>query len=97
MPKESKFQSNLKKELSEMFPGCLITKLDANHIQGIPDFLILFKNKWAILENKREANAKRQPNQEYYVDKLNKMSFSRFCYPENKDIVLEELREHFKN
>ena len=97
MPKESKFQSNLRKKLHAMFPGCLVTKLDPSDIQGIPDFLILHKNKWAILENKREANAKKQPNQEYYVDKLNKMSFSRFCYPENVDIVLDELRKHFND
>ena len=81
MKKESNFQSNLKKELEAIFPGCMITKLDSSYIQGIPDFLILYKNKWATLENKRYAKAKKQPNQEYYVDKMNNMSFSRFIYP----------------
>ena len=95
MAKESVFQSNLKKELKNMFPGCIITKLDSGDIQGIPDLLILYKNKWATLENKKHAKAKRQPNQEYYVDKMNEMSFSRFIYPENKDTVLSELREVF--
>jgi len=95
MKKESNFQSNLKKELEAIFPGCMITKLDSSYIQGIPDFLILYKNKWATLENKRYAKAKRQPNQEYYVDKMNNMSFSRFIYPENKDSVVEELKEYF--
>ena len=90
------FQAKLKKELKEMFPGCFITKLDSGDIQGIPDLLILHKNKWATLENKRATKAKRQPNQEYYVDKMNEMSFSRFIYPENKDIVLQELKEHFE-
>ncbi len=96
MKKESNFQSNLKKELREMFPGCIITKLDSGDIQGIPDLLILYKDKWATLENKRYEKAKKQPNQEYYVDKMNSMSFSRFIYPENKDSVLEELREKFR-
>ena len=95
MKKESNFQSNLKKELEAIFPGCMITKLDSSYIQGIPDFLILYKNKWATLENKRYTKAKRQPNQEYYVDKMNNMSFSRFIYPENKDSVVEELKEYF--
>ena len=93
--KESKFQSNLKKELKEKFPGCIITKLDSGDIQGIPDLLILYKDKWATLENKKNAKANKQPNQEYYVNKMNDMSFSRFIYPENKDTVLNELEEMF--
>lgn len=93
--KESKFQANLKKELKEMFPGCIVTKLDSGDIQGIPDLLVLYKNKWATLENKKSASAPRQPNQEYYVDKMDEMSFSRFIYPENKDQVLDELDLHF--
>lgn len=93
--KENKFQSNLKKELKEMFPGCIVTKLDSGDIQGIPDLLILYKDKWATLENKRNAKASHQPNQDYYVDKMNEMSFSRFIYPENKETVLNELVDMF--
>lgn len=93
MKKENDFQSKLKKELKEMFPGCIVTKLDSGDIQGIPDLLILYKNKWATLENKRSENANHQPNQDYYVDKMNEMSFSRFIYPENKDEVLNELKK----
>ena len=93
MQKENKFQSNLKKELKEMFPGCMVTKLDSGDIQGIPDLLILYKNKWATLENKRYSKASKRPNQEYYVEKMNDMSFSRFIYPENKDDVLKELHD----
>ena len=89
------FQEKLKKELKERFPGCIITKLDSSDIQGIPDLLILHKNNWATLEVKKSAKAIKQPNQEYYVDKMNKMSFSRFIYPENKDEVLNELDEVF--
>lgn len=96
MKKESEFQRNLKKELKDLFPGCIITKLDSGDIQGIPDLLILYKDKWATLENKRSARASRQPNQEYYVDRMDEMSFSRFIYPENKDIVLDELYLYFR-
>lgn len=95
--KESKFQSNLKKELKNMFPGCIVTKLDSGDIQGIPDLLILYKNKWATLENKRTAKAHRQPNQEYYVNKMNDMSFSKFIYPENKEEVLTDLKNYLEN
>ena len=95
--KESKFQADLKKELKQMFPGCIVTKLDSSDIQGIPDLLILYKNKWATLENKRSKNSTKRPNQEYYVEKMNDMSFSRFIYPENKEVVLDELRKTFKS
>lgn len=95
MKKENDFQAKLKKELKAKYDGCIVTKLDSGDIQGIPDLLILHKNKWATLENKRAEKAKRQPNQEYYVNKMNEMSFSRFIYPEIKDEVLQELDEFF--
>ena len=92
---ERNFQAGLIKELKRMFKGCIVTKLDSGHIQGIPDLLILFKDKWATLEVKKSAKAKHQPNQDYYVDLMNKMSFSRFICPENKDEVLKELKQVF--
>lgn len=94
---ERKFQKDLKRDLKEMFPGCIVTKLDANDIQGIPDLLVLHENKWATLECKRSAKAKHRPNQDYYVDKMNKMSFSRFIYPENKEEVLDDLQKTFRS
>lgn len=93
---ESKFQANLIKEIKENLPGCIVMKTDPNYIQGMPDLLILHKNKWASLENKRSANAKKQPNQQYYVDKMNEMSFSRFVCPENKEAVLSDLYKAFE-
>lgn len=44
----------------------------------------------------KSATASHRPNQDYYVAKMNAMSFSRFIYPENKEDVLDELRESFK-
>ena len=92
---ESSFQANLIKELKMIFPGCIVMKNDASYIQGIPDLLVLYKNKWASLECKRTANAKKQPNQEYYVGKMDDMSFSRFICPENKEEVIYELQKVF--
>jgi len=90
--KENRFQSKLIKELESRFPEAIITKLDPNHIQGIPDLLILYKDKWATLECKKSSNATHQPNQDDYVEQMNKMSFSSFIYPENKEEVLNELQ-----
>lgn len=92
---ESGFQDKLRDELKTLFPGCMIFKMD--QVQGIPDLLILYKNMWAALENKKSAKAKRQPNQEYYVELMNNMSFAKFICPENKEEVLNELRKAFKS
>jgi hypothetical protein len=92
MKKESDFQSDLIKEIKERLPGAIVTKLDAKHIQGIPDLLILYKDKWATLEDKRSEKATHRPNQDYYVEKMNEMSFSSFIFPENKEEVLNELQ-----
>ena len=92
---ESGFQDNLKKEIEEMFPGCMVFKMD--QIQGIPDLLVLHNDKWASFECKKNARASKRPNQEYYVELMNGMSFSRFIYPENKEEVLNELQQAFKS
>jgi hypothetical protein len=91
---ESGFQDRLIDELHEMFPGCLVLKQDA--YQGIPDLLILYGDKWASLECKKSSRAEHQPNQDYYVDLMNEMSFSRFIFPENKEEVLDELQQAFR-
>ena len=92
---ERDFQSKLIKELKNIFPGSLVMKLDSSYIQGIPDLLVLYEDKWAILECKKSKRAKRQPNQEYYVDRLNEMSFSAFISPENKEEIIYELKRRF--
>lgn len=94
---ESKFQKELIDEIKEEFPGCIAIKNDSGYIQGFPDWTILYKDKWVVLEAKREEKASKQPNQDYYVKKLNHMSYSRFVYPENKDEVLNELHSIFDN
>lgn len=91
---ESGFQDKLVRELKIMLPGSLVFKMD--QMQGIPDLLVLYKDKWFSLELKKSAGAKRQPNQEYYVGLMNEMSFSRFICPENKEDVLNEIYKTFK-
>nr|DAE24006.1 MAG TPA: hydrolase [Siphoviridae sp. ctoiA13] len=92
---ENNFQAKLKKELKKRFAGCLVIKLDSADTQGIPDLLILYKNKWASLECKKDRFANIRPNQEYYVQLMDTMSFSRFIYPENKEEVMYELQQAF--
>ena len=93
---ESKFQADLIKDIKKMFPGCIVMKNDSSYIQGIPDLLVLYNDRWASLECKKSEGARKQPNQEYYVEKLDSMSFSRFIFPENKEEVLRELQSAFQ-
>lgn len=89
---ESKFKQKLVKELKSLFPGCKVYHLNPNEIQGSPDILILYKNKWAALEGKRSKDAPHRPNQDYLVNEMNNMSFAKFIYPENKEEVLNDLQ-----
>ena len=96
MKKENKFQSELIRDIQQRIPGSYILKNDGSNVpQGFPDLLILHESKWAALECKRNIEAAKQPNQEYYVNALNDMSFSRFISPENKEEVLNELYSAF--
>ena len=95
--KESKFQKELIDEIESRFPDAIIMKNDSNYIQGIPDLTILSGDKWATLEIKKSKSATHQPNQDFYVETMNKMSFSAFIFPENKKEVLDELEQSLKS
>ena len=91
--KESKFQAELIEDIESLLPGCLVLKNDPNYIQGIPDLTVLYKDRWAVLECKKSKTASHRPNQDYYVDQLNGMSFASFIYPENRKDVLDALQQ----
>lgn len=93
MTPEGKFKYELRKEIERRFPGAMVLHLDPNEIQGIPDLLILYKDRWAALEGKAYKKARRQTNQDYYVSLMDKMSFARIVYPENAEEVLYELQQ----
>lgn len=94
---ESNFQHQLIKSIKKRFDGCIVLKNDATYIQGIPDLLVLYNNHWAALECKVSSNAHHQPNQDYYVDQMNRMSFAAFIFPENKEEVLDAMEQSFKS
>lgn len=97
---ESRYQSELIKKLVGLFPGCIVLKNDTDYLQGIPDLLILWRDKWAVLEVKRRpprSSADFEPNQEWYLDKMNEMSFAACIYPENEEDVLHDLQQAFRS
>lgn len=92
---ENKFKTKLIQELKELFPGIKIIHMSPNEHQGIPDLLLLYKDKWAALEGKKNAKASHRPNQDYYIHEMNHMSYAAFIYPENKGEVIDELQKVF--
>ena len=94
---ENKFQSSVIKELKKRFPDCIVLKNDANYLQGVPDLMILYEDRWASLECKKDGHSAVRPNQEYYVRKMDNMSFSRFIFPENREEVMHDLELAFKS
>lgn len=92
MKKESVYQSELKKKIEDILPGCIVLKNDANWIQGIPDLSVLYHGKYALLEVKKSGKEKHRPNQDYYINKESEHTCSRFIYPENEEEVLDELQ-----
>lgn len=92
---ENRYQRKLIKKLEAMFPGCVIIKNDPGYRQGIPDLEIIWRENWAFLEVKDSESAPSQPNQDYYIEKLNEMSFAAYIYPENEMEVLSALQQAF--
>jgi hypothetical protein len=92
MKSEAAYQASLIKKLEKLFPGCYIRKNDPAETQGVPDILILFGNRWAQLEVKLSDTAPKQPNQQFYVDMFNEMSYASFINPQNENEVLYELQ-----
>lgn len=95
--RESKFQAKLIKDIKERLPECIVLKNDPTYLQGIPDLTVFNNDKWATLEVKKSANATHQPNQDYYVEMMDRMSFSRFVYPENRDAVFSDLIDYLED
>lgn len=93
--KEKDYQAGIIKKLKLRYPNCIVMKNDSKYIQGIPDITILYNGMWAMLEVKKDSNSHIQPNQNYYIEKLDDMSFAAYIYPDNESEVIELLDRHF--
>lgn len=92
---ERDYQSDLIKKLKVMFPDIVILKNDSGYLQGVPDLSLFYGSCWAMLEVKASAASPEQPNQGYYVELCDAMSFAAFIYPENEREVLNALQQSF--
>lgn len=92
---EKDFQPKLIRAIKDRFPGCTVMKTDPRQIQGIPDLLVLHKDKWALLETKAWCSSKKRPNQDFRVNHYNQLSFSAFVNPTNMEDVLNDMERSF--
>jgi hypothetical protein len=95
---ERDYQARLIKKIKLIFDGSFILKNDSRYLQGVPDLLVLWQDRWAMLEVKAKEPTRAsdfEPNQEYYLDLLHGMSFAACIYPENEDEVLDALQQAF--
>lgn len=93
---ERDYQAKLIKKLRVLFPGCVILKNDSSYLQGIPDLTIFYGDRWAMLEVKPDEKSRTQPNQPYYVELMNEMSFAAFVFPSNEQEILRALQQALK-
>jgi hypothetical protein len=92
---ESTFKYEVRKKIEKMFPGIICTRTDPTQIQGFPDMLLLYGDKWAALEFKKDINSTLRPNQQYYIDMLNELSYASIIHPQNMDEVLNDIQKKF--
>lgn len=90
--RESAYQAGLIRRIRSRFPGCVVLKNDASYRQGVPDLIVLYGPRWGMLEVKGRANFRSEPNQDWYVDTLDEMSFAAYIHPSNEDEVLNALQ-----
>lgn len=89
---ETQYQRKLIQKIERMLPGCMVLKNNPQHLQGVPDLLILHRHLWGALEVKIDSTSNVQPNQAFYVDRMHEMSFAAFICPETEREVLDELQ-----
>jgi hypothetical protein len=92
---EREYQHKIINRINTLLPGAMVIKNDPTYVQGIPDLLVLYEDRWAMLEVKISIDSSIQPNQRYYIEMFNNMSFAAFIYPENEEDVLDALQSAF--
>lgn len=95
--RENAYQARVIRRIEERLPGALVLKNDSDLRQGISDLLVLFCRRWGALEVKISEFSPVQPNQAYYIDLLNNMSYAAFIYPGNEAEILDELERALRD
>ena len=91
---ERDFQPHVIRAIKLTLSDAIVLKNDSSYQQGVPDLIVLYKDKWATLEVKRTLKSRPEPNQTYWVDRMNEMSFSAFINRDNMHDVLDVMFEY---
>ena len=92
MAKESDFQAKVIKELKAMGLAVVKNQAGPGVPTGFPDLTAFGEGIYCCLECKASARAKKQPRQEYWVNKLNEWSYAAFVYPANWEKIKAEIQ-----
>lgn len=92
MAKESDFQAKVIKDLKAMGLAVVKNQAGPGVPTGFPDLTAFGEGIYFCLECKASARAKKQPRQDYWVNKLNEWSYAAFIYPTNWEKVKAEIK-----
>lgn len=92
MVKESDFQAKVIKQLKAIGLAVVKNQAGPGVPTGFPDITAFGEGIYFCLECKASARAKKQPRQDYWVNKLNEWSYAAFIYPSNYDKVMSEIK-----
>jgi Holliday junction resolvase len=92
MAKESDFQAKVIKKLKSLGLAVVKNQAGPGVPTGFPDLTAFGEGIYFCLECKASARAKKQPRQDYWVNKLNEWSYAAFIYPSNYDKVMSEIK-----
>lgn len=95
MVKESDFKASFQRKLKRSVKPIAVLQYEQNAktVKGFPDCIVVLEGVTVFLEYKRSKNAKFQPLQKEWNQRLNDAGhFSFIVYPENADEVLDEIK-----
>lgn len=91
MVKESDFQAKVIKQLKALGLAVVKNQAGPGVPTGFPDLSWWYKSKYGFLEVKRSQKAPFRPRQEKWLEQLGTWGYARVVFPENYDIIKEEI------
>lgn len=90
---EKEFQAKVMKYLRSK--GCFVRKMEqsATTQAGVADIFFCLEGFYGFIECKKSKGARIRPGQKEFIEKMNKWSWGKICYPENWEETKGELND----